>query len=64
MIGFPLEDIPQLKVWSTTWTLPFARGLSLEQEMEVARQGVAFQTYIRDIANERRKGPRTTSSLI
>ena len=58
MIGFPLEDIPQLKIWSTTWTLPFARGLSLAQEMEVARQGVDFQNYIRDIANERRKRPK------
>lgn len=26
MIGFSLEDIPQLKLWSTAWTLPFARG--------------------------------------
>ena len=58
MIGFPLEDIPQLKLWSTAWTLPFARGLSLEQEMDVARQGVDFQNYIRDIANERRKKPQ------
>ena len=58
MIGFPLEDIPQLKVWSTTWTLPFARGLSLEQEMEVARQGVDFQDYIKSIADERRRNPQ------
>ena len=26
--------------------------------MEVARQGVDFQNYIRDIANERRKKPQ------
>jgi cytochrome P450 len=58
MIGFPLEDIPRLKEWSTAWTLPFARGLSLEQEMEVARQGVAFQDYIKRTADERRKAPR------
>ncbi|MGI9328100.1 MAG: cytochrome P450 [Pseudomonadales bacterium] len=58
MIGFPLEDMPQLKEWSTTWTLPFARGLSLEQEMEVARQGVEFQDYIKRTADERRKSPK------
>ncbi|MBI1180057.1 MAG: cytochrome P450 [Alphaproteobacteria bacterium] len=58
LIGFPLEDIPQLKEWSTTWTLPFARGLTLEQELEVARQGVAFQDYIRRTADARRKEPR------
>ncbi len=58
MIGFPLEDMPQLKVWSTMWTLPFARGLSLEQEMEVARAGVEFQDYIKDTADARRKNPK------
>ena len=58
MIGFPLEDIPQLRVWSTTWMLPFARGFSLENEMGVARQGVDFQNYSREIANERRKRPQ------
>ncbi len=58
MIGFPLEDIPQLKEWSTAWTLPFMRGLTLEQELEVARQGVAFQDYIRRTADARRREPR------
>lgn len=58
MIGFPLEDMPQLKEWSTAWTLPFARGLSLEQEMDVARQGVEFQDYIKRTADERRKNPK------
>ena len=58
MIGFPLEDMPQLKRWSTAWTLPFARGLTLEQELEVARQGVEFQDYIKRIADERRKQPK------
>lgn len=58
MIGFPVEDIPQLKEWSTAWTLPFMRGLSLEQELDVARQGVEFQDYIKSIADERRKNPK------
>jgi len=58
MIGFPLEDMPQLKIWSTMWTLPFARGLTEEQEMEVARAGVEFQNYIKDIADARRKNPK------
>lgn len=58
LLGLPLEDIPQLKEWSATWALPFARGLSLDQEMEVARQGVAFQDYIRDVADARRTDPR------
>ncbi len=58
MIGFPLEDMPQLKEWSTAWTLPFRRGLTLEEEMDVARQGVEFQDYIKAIADERRKAPK------
>ncbi|WP_379539412.1 cytochrome P450 [Novosphingobium tardum] len=58
LLGLPLEDIPQLRQWSAAWAAPFARGLSLEQEMEVARQGVDFQNYIRDVANERRRNPR------
>ena len=57
MIGFPLEDMPQLKEWSVAWALPFARNLTLEQSMDVARKGVEFQDYIKRIADERRKNP-------
>jgi cytochrome P450 len=58
MLGLPLEDMPQLKAWSAAWAAPFARGLSVEQEMDVARQGVDFQNYIRDVAQARRRAPR------
>ncbi len=57
LLGFPLEDIAQLKKWSEAWAFPFARGLTLEQEMDVARQGVEFQLYIKDIADQRRRKP-------
>lgn len=58
MIGFPVEDMPQLHSWSNAWALPFARGLTLEQEIDVAEQGVAFQNYILDFIKARRKDPR------
>ena len=58
LLGLPLEDMPQLKKWSAAWAAPFARGLTLEQEMDVARQGVDFQNYIRDVAEARRAEPR------
>jgi len=58
LLGFPLEDIPTLKRWSEAWAMPFARGLTAEQEMYVAEQGVAFQRYIWDHLQERRKAPR------
>lgn len=58
MLGFPLEDIAQLRKWSAAWAAPFARGLTLEQEMDVARKGVEFQDYIKDIVDQRRKKPK------
>ncbi len=58
LLGFPLEDIPTLKRWSEAWAMPFARGLSGEQEMYVAEQGVAFQRYIWEHLQQRRKEPQ------
>ncbi len=58
LLGLPLEDMPQLKVWSAAWAAPFARGLTLDQEMHVARQGVDFQRYIKQVADARRREPR------
>ena len=57
LLGLPLADIPQLKAWSAAWVLPFARGLSEEQERDVAEQGVAFQRYIHDHVQARRCAP-------
>jgi cytochrome P450 len=58
MLGFPMEDLPLLKRWSETWVMPFARGLSLEQEKYVAQMGVEFQHYIHEQAELRRRSPR------
>jgi cytochrome P450 len=58
MIGFPLEDMPKLKDWSYWWALPFARGLTLEQELTVARKGVEFQHYIKSYIDARRAQPK------
>lgn len=58
MLGFPAEDIPRLHVWSAAWAAPFARGLTLEQEIRVAELGVEFQHYIKSHIDERRKHPR------
>jgi cytochrome P450 len=58
LLGFPLDDIPTLKRWSEAWAMPFARGLTPDQEMYVAEQGVAFQRYIWEHLQERRREPR------
>ncbi|MEP7349592.1 MAG: cytochrome P450 [Sphingorhabdus sp.] len=57
LLGLPSEDIPQLKEWSLAWAAPFARGLSLEQEIWVAEEGVAFQHYLKSHIDDRRKAP-------
>ena len=60
VLGFPLDDIEQLKRWSEAWVMPFSRGLTPEQEMYVAEQGVAFQRYIWAHLQEKRRNPPTT----
>jgi cytochrome P450 len=57
IIGFPVGDIPQLRVWSAAWVMPFHMRLTPDEEMYVAEQGVAFQRYINAMANERRVHP-------
>jgi cytochrome P450 len=57
LLGLPLEDIPQLKVWSEAWVMPFARGLTEAQERYVAEQGVQFQRYIHNHVEQKRRRP-------
>ena len=57
MMGFPLEDIPQLKVWSEAWVAPFSGQLTTEEEREVARLTVEFQHYIADQIVTKRADP-------
>jgi cytochrome P450 len=57
LIGFPVGDIAQLRVWSAAWVMPFHMQLTPDEEMYVAEQGVAFQRYIHQLACERRANP-------
>jgi cytochrome P450 len=57
MLGFPLDDMPKLKAWSDAWVMPFALGLTKEQEVYVAEQGVEFQHYIHEKVQEKRREP-------
>lgn len=54
LLGLPAEDHALLKQWSFAWALPFARGLSREQEIWVAEQGVEFQHYLKGHVDQRR----------
>jgi cytochrome P450 len=57
IIGFPISDIAQLRIWSAAWVMPFSMNLTDDEQMYVAEQGVAFQRYIHEIAEQRRVDP-------
>lgn len=57
ILGFPESDIDQLKAWSSAWVLPFAGGLTDEQQVWVAEQVVEFQAYIQTQLDEKRAAP-------
>jgi|AP95_1055475.scaffolds.fasta_scaffold00928_7 cytochrome P450 len=57
LLGFPRMDLPQLKIWSSAWVLPFSRGLSLEQEIDAVEKHIELQHYIFDTMAHKRKKP-------
>jgi cytochrome P450 len=57
ILGFPESDIDRLKAWSSAWVLPFAGGLTDEQQVWVAEQVVEFQAYIQTQLDEKRAEP-------
>ncbi len=58
LLGFPVEDIPQLIVWSTAWVRVWEGELSKEDQLDVARKGVEFQNYIIEKVREKRANPQ------
>ncbi|CAN5687779.1 MAG: cytochrome P450 [Ilumatobacteraceae bacterium] len=57
MMGFRTEDIPQLKVWSEAWVLPFRGQLTEEEEVYAGKKGVEFQHHIHDTVRGKREHP-------
>ena len=57
MMGFPLEDLEKLKVWSEAWVAPFSLQLNAEEERQAAQHMVDFQHYIHGHVLERRESP-------
>ncbi len=57
LLGFNAADIPQLRIWSAAWVMPYHLNLTAEQELYVAEQGVAFQRHIHALAERRRRDP-------
>lgn len=57
LLGLPLEDHKILKHWTDVWVLPFSHGLTPEQEMYVAEEGIKLQRYLLDAFERKRREP-------
>ena len=58
ILGFPVEDLPQLVVWSAAWVRVWEGELTKEEQLDVAQKGVDFQNYIIDKVKEKRANPK------
>ncbi|MFT4519735.1 MAG: cytochrome P450 [Halioglobus sp.] len=58
ILGFPVEDIPQLVIWSAAWVRVWEGELTKEEQLDVARKGVDFQNYIIGKVREKRENPQ------
>jgi len=57
-LGVPQEDLPKFKKWSDAFIIRLSQMSSKEQEIECAKDIVAFQHYFYDRIEERRKQPQ------
>ncbi len=57
IMGLPLSDVPQLKIWSEAWVAPFSGQLTAAEERDVARKSVDFQHYLAGKIQEKRANP-------
>lgn len=57
LLGFPRMDLPQLKVWSAAWVLPFSRGLTRAQELDAVEKHIELQHYIFEAMQHKRRQP-------
>ena len=57
MMGFPLSDLDQLAKWSDAWVSPYSGQLTPDEEVEVAKETVDFQFYIKGHIDRRRSSP-------
>ena len=57
-LGVPQADLPNFKQWSDSFIARLGQILSREQEIECAKDVVAFQHYFRDVIESRQKQPQ------
>ena len=58
LLGFPREDLEQLKAWSMDMAQSLSGLNSLDEEVRLARSMVAFQHYIVGQLEEKRRHPK------
>jgi cytochrome P450 len=56
-LGVPQADLPKFKRWSDAFITRLGHILSREQEIECAKDIIAFQHYFRDVIESRQKQP-------
>ncbi|MBD6621045.1 cytochrome P450 [Komarekiella sp. 'clone 1'] len=57
-LGVPQADLPKFKQWSDAFIARLGQLLSREQEIECAKDVVAFQHYFHDVIKSRKKQPQ------
>ncbi|MDR9897479.1 cytochrome P450 [Aetokthonos hydrillicola Thurmond2011] len=57
-LGVPLADLPKFKQWSDAFIAQLGHQLSREEEIECAKNVVAFQHYFHGVIESRRKQPQ------
>ncbi|MBW4621914.1 MAG: cytochrome P450 [Cyanosarcina radialis HA8281-LM2] len=57
-LGVPPADLPQFKRWSDAFIALLSHLISREQEIQCAKDVVAFQYYFRDVIESRQKQPQ------
>ncbi len=57
-LGVPQADMPKFKQWSDSFIARLGHMLSREQEIECAKDVIAFQHYFRDVIESRQKQPQ------
>jgi len=57
-LGVSQADLPKLKQWSDAFIARLGHMLSREQEIECAKDIIAFQHYFRDVMESRQKQPQ------
>ncbi|MEM7094521.1 MAG: cytochrome P450 [Actinomycetota bacterium] len=58
MMGFPLSDLEQLRIWSEAWVAPYSLQLDPQAQREAVALMVEFQHYIAEHIADRRARPR------